>query len=274
MGVGDARREFVGAAALVLSVTFLAPSSADAVPFGTGDPVELAAYGDSLTRGGDWFPYLPPAWSALDFGENGDECWNDVVPRLELDLASPAAPPEDSDVVVIFCGTNDVRIVASWTIDRTMDEIEAGTLAAVAAGLPVVIVAPPPIFKPVPGLTVPEINDRLEWVRDEIAALVAERIALGEQVRFANAYDAFLQAMREGATIDDLYSDGGVHRFGLGREIESLLITEAVLALPEPTHDLLLTFGLVGLAALGCWRGSDAPHGSTGLVRRRRRDIM
>jgi hypothetical protein len=128
----------------------------------------------------------------------------------------------------------------------------------VAAGLPVVIVAPPPIFKPVPGLTVPEINDRLEAVRDAIAFWVADQIALGEPVRYANAYDAFLQAMREGATIDDLYSDGGVHPVGLGREIESLVITGAVLALPEPGQDLLLAVGLLGLAVLARTREARA----------------
>ena len=159
----------------------------------------------------------------------------------------PPATPEDSDVVVIFCGTNDVRI-PTWTLDRTMDEIEAGTLGALAAGLPVVVFAPPPIFKPSASFTVDEIDDLLEQVRDAIAALVEDQIDLGEQARFANPYDAFLQAMREGVTIDDLYADGGVHPFGLGRHIEAVVITDAVLALPEPGHDVLLAAGLFGAA--------------------------
>jgi lysophospholipase L1-like esterase len=233
-------------AVLALGASLLWASPGEAVPFFEGDPVEIAAYGDSLTDGGDWFPYLPSAWSALDFGQAGDECWNDVVPRLEVDLDDPAAPPEASDVVVIFCGTNDVRI-PTWTLDRTMDEIEAGTLGALAAGLPVVVVAPPPIFKPSASFTVEEINDHLEQVRDAIAALVADQIDLGEQARYANAYDAFLQAMRDGATIDDLYSDGGVHPIGLGRQIEADVITGAVLALPEPSHEILWGAGLAGL---------------------------
>ncbi|MEE8474400.1 MAG: hypothetical protein V3T01_03555, partial [Myxococcota bacterium] len=42
----------------------------------------IAAYGDSLTDGGDWFFWAPPEWTMLDYGENGDECYADVIPRL------------------------------------------------------------------------------------------------------------------------------------------------------------------------------------------------
>ena len=61
--------------------------------------------------------------------------------------------------------------------------------------------------------------------------------------------------MREGATIDDLYADGGVHPIGLGRQIEAEAITDAVLALPEPGHDVLLAAGLFGLAVAAVARG-------------------
>ena len=69
----------------------------------------IAAYGDSLTTPDDWFFWMPPEWTMLDYGENGDECYADVIPRLLVDLATPGHPVIDADAVVIFCGTNDVR---------------------------------------------------------------------------------------------------------------------------------------------------------------------
>ncbi len=202
----------------------------------------IAAYGDSLTAMGDWFPWMPPEWTMLDYGENGDECYADVVSRLLADLATPGHPVVGADAVVIFCGTNDVRKV-NYSEAQTLGEIEDGADAALALGIPVVIVAPPPVFAD--GLEPYTVyNERFAELRDAIASLA---LTLGPGVAWANAYDVFWDALVSGWTIEQLYFDL-VHPSFDGRQFLAETIEPALVLVPEPSPPVLLIAGLAGLA--------------------------
>ncbi len=222
----------LGALALGLLVAS-APSKAETI----------AAYGDSLTAMGDWFPWMPPEWTMLDYGENGDECYADVVPRLLADLATPGHPVVGADAIVIFCGTNDVRQVYSEA--QTLGEIEDGAAAALDLGIPVVIVAPPPLFAGNYIL----FNARLADLRDAIASLA---LTLGPAVAWANTYDVFRDALDGGSTLEDLYAPDLIHPLGLGRQLLAETIEPELVRVPEPSLPMLLIAGLTGLAL--AWR--------------------
>ena len=210
----------------------------------------IAAYGDSLTAGGDWFGWMPPEWTMLDYGENGDECYADVVSRLLADLATPGHPVVGADAVVIFCGTNDVLKV-NYSEAQTLGEIEDGADAALALGIPVVIVAPPPVFAD--GLEPYTVyNERFAELRDAIASLA---LTLGPGVAWANAYDVFWDALDSGWTLDDLYNLDRVHPLGppgVGRQFLAETIEPELVRVPEPSPPMLLIAGLAGLALV--WR--------------------
>ena len=226
----------LGALALGLLVA-PAPSKAETI----------AAYGDSLTAMGDWFPWMPAEWTMLDYGENGDECYADVVPRLLADLATPAHPVVGADAVVIFCGTNDVR-KTSYSAVQTLGEIADGADATLALGIPVVIVAPPPVFVDGPEpFTV--YNARLAELRDAIESLA---LTLGPAVAWANTYDVFWDALDSGLTLEDLYAPDLLHPLGLGRQLLAETIEPELVRVPEPSPPMLLIAGLTGLALV--WR--------------------
>jgi lysophospholipase L1-like esterase len=207
----------------------------------------IAAYGDSLTAMEDWFFWMPPEWTMLDYGENGDECYADVIPRLLVDLATPGHPVIDADAVVIFCGTNDVR-KTFYSEAQTLGEIEDGTDAVLALGIPVVIVAPPPVFaNGAEPFTV--YNARLADLRDAIESLA---FFFGPGVVWANTYDVFLDALDNGWTLGDLYAPDLVHPLGVGRQFLAETIEPELLAVPEPAAPVLLIAGLAGLAL--AWR--------------------
>lgn len=144
------------------------------------NPPTLAAFGDSLTSGRDWFGGLPDGWMALDHGTPGDECWNGIDDDLLGWMADPTgfsdphdhddAPVSEADVVVIFCGTNDVRKAGSVRCANdcqlSKDAIRSMADAARGAGYPVILVCAPPIMEdsyqaPDPILTIQQVNERL-----------------------------------------------------------------------------------------------------------------
>lgn len=213
---------------LLLPLALLTWTALDA---GADDPaLSVAGYGDSLTGGGVWIGLLPATWSGLDYGEAGDECWNDVGDRLLADLADPGAAVHGADAVVVFCGTNDVRS-GVWTLEKSMDEITAGADAALAQGFLVAVVAPPPIFYSGTPANVP--NARLVQMRDALASFVTGRRGSGATIGFANVHDLFWAEIDAGTPLEDLYSDG-VHPIGLGRQIIADEIVAALLAAPQP----------------------------------------
>ena len=174
------------------------------------DPtLTVAAFGDSLTNQGPWFrPPIPSDWAMLDFGEDGDECWNDVADRVVAE-----APGLAADVVVIWCGTNDVRKAAWESAERSLDEIERALLAARDAGSVVVLVAPPPIFT-VDGSPATLANTRLFELRDGLFELAASH-----DVALADVWTSFW--LHPAPSL--LYRDG-VHPNVAGRDIEAQLL--------------------------------------------------
>jgi lysophospholipase L1-like esterase len=198
--------------------------------------VTVAFYGDSLTAGGGYFGGLPSEWTLLDFGEPGDECYNDVAARLMAALDTPGHPVLESDVIVIFCGTNDA-IQPVFTLEQSGGAIWMGVDAALAAGLPVVLVAPPPIFNK-SGDPIAVFNARLEELRDALELHALMNLMVG----FANVYDAFWEAWNAGSTLDDLYvgTRAGpthpdyVHPYAYGRTLEAVTIEPAITTLLQP----------------------------------------
>jgi len=180
-----------------------------------GSPVTLAAFGDSLTSGRDWIDHLPAHWTGLDFGNPGEECWNAVGPR-----ARTAYPSLQADVVVLFCGTNDVR-KTHWSVARSMVEIESAARQAQAYGFDVVLVAPPPIFRDGGGMTYPLFNARL-------MALRAAVFELGNEIDapVADTWSVFWWQDQP----QELYKDG-VHPNRDGRWLVSAAIQLAILQL-------------------------------------------
>ena len=198
--------------------------------------VTVSFYGDSLTAGGGYFGGLPSEWTLLDFGEPGDECYNDVAARLMADLDTPGHPVLESDVVVIFCGTNDV-IQPVFTLEQTGGAIWTGVDAALAAGLSVVLVAPPPIFNN-SGNPIDVFNAGLEELRDALELHALMNLMVG----FANVYDAFWEALNAGFALDDLYfgTRAGpthpdyVHPYATGRTLEAVAIEPAITTFLQP----------------------------------------
>lgn len=171
-------------------------------------PLTVAAFGDSLTSYGKWFPSMPSVWTMLDHGASGQIC-SEVMDRLETDL-----PATGADSVVILCGTNDVRR-GGYSLEATVAEIELGVVFAQALGMTVVVGAPPPEF----GAKEDVWNARLVALRDELA-LLADVYDVG----FADAWTPFWNHPDP----PSLYEDG-VHPNAEGREILGGVILLALL---------------------------------------------
>jgi lysophospholipase L1-like esterase len=198
--------------------------------------VTVSFYGDSLTAGGAYFGGLPSEWTLLDFGEPGDECYNDVGARLIAALDTPGHPALESDVVVIFCGTNDVK-QGGFTLEQTGGAIWTAVDAALAAGIPVVLVAAPPIFHD-SGSPNSFLNAGLEALRDALELHALMNLTVG----FANVYDAFWGAWNSGYALDDLYygtragptDPDYVHPYASGLTLEAAAIEPAITTFLQP----------------------------------------
>lgn len=131
-------------------------------------PGKIAAYGDSLTAGRDWFHGLPAEeWTPSDFGIKGARC-SQVSTVLQDQVAERAA--EGFVAVVIFCGTNDALDADPWDLGSVLPWIDDAARAALAEGLPVVVVAPPPVASAiVPNAAT--VNARLQELRAALPGL-------------------------------------------------------------------------------------------------------
>ncbi len=187
---------------------------------------QVAAYGDSLTAGNDWFiAPIPGRITMLDEGEVGDECYNDITARAITDIGTTNDDVLDSRYIVVFCGTNDVR-EGGYTLAATTDVLTSlqTSVAAIGIGdsgqqITLIAVVPPPIYDS-NGDTEATFNSRIE---DQRTFLKANGFIV------ADVYQAFLDEIAAGTPNTVLYtSPDFVHPTGRGRTLMAVTIWNTI----------------------------------------------
>ena len=184
-------------------------------------PLTVVCWGDSLTNGGDYFPWMPAAWTMVERAESGDEWYNDISDRLIADIGGG----EVGSVAVLFGGTNDVRQDPL----RHDDTVAALTAALdVLGGWAVVVVMPPPIFEPDGGDEI-YVTEMAEY-----RAFLVSLPTTYPSVALADIYTVFqADADPQSLYIKSNETNDGVHPWGQnpnfrGRIMEAEVITAAV----------------------------------------------
>jgi lysophospholipase L1-like esterase len=223
-------------------------------------PLTLAGFGNSITcdscNDGSYLglidDYLPEAPIVDDNGVSADVA-SGVLSRLDTWLTGG----NSADFVIILTGTPDTyQAVGGWR-DRPYSEAETvGNVEAMLdllfiAGLPAILVAPPPVLDPCgfpDVLTCSEIDTSLANLADALATLAGSR-----GVPFVDLYDAFVNDPGYLETPGDpnsLFRTDGLHpQLDPGDDLVAFEIANAILATPEPSTALLVASGLVVLAA-------------------------
>ena len=156
-------------------------------------------------------------------------------------------PTLEADVLILMEGTNDVRTVG-YTQDRSVESLSAMMDAALAQGLKVVLMAPPPLLPYDP-------NGNPEWPNGLLVSLAEalEDEAAARGVPFVNVFDLFSAS----SSMDSYYLDL-VHPNAAGSGIIAAAAATAVdqaVAAPEPSTALLVGAGLALLASRRRARG-------------------
>ena len=239
---------------LISLLSMLLPALANAAP------LSLAAFGDSITcdtcNDGSYLGlldnYLPEAPIIYE-----DAVSAATTGQVYTLVDSWITGGNTADVVIILTGTPDTYLAVGGFGNRpyseaeTVANIDAMLDLVILAGLPAILVAPPPVLAPCGNpavLTCSEIDTRLESLADALAVLASSL-----SVAFVDLYDAFVNdpgyLETPGAT-DSLYRFDGLHpKIDTGDDLIAMEVAGAISSIPEPSTALLLTFGLVVLAA-------------------------
>jgi lysophospholipase L1-like esterase len=239
---------------LIPLLSILLPALANAAP------LTLAAFGDSITcdscSDGSYLRlfdnYLPEAPIIDDNGVSADVTGG-VLSRLDTWLIGG----NSADFVIILSGTPDTYQAVGGFLNRPYSEAETvGNIEAMldllfTAGIPGILVAPPPVLDPCGGpavLTCSEIDTRLANLAGALAILAGS-----ESVPFVDLYDAFVNDpgyLETPGDPDSLFRSDGLHpQLYPGDDLVAFEIANAILAVPEPSTALLVASGLVVLAA-------------------------
>jgi lysophospholipase L1-like esterase len=249
----------------VCALALLLPSTASAwTVVGFGDSITSTTFDQAYFIPGSYLDYLGPEY---DYEDRGDPAITTI--DLMFDVINYVDGGPTADAVVILTGTPDTA--------RT-DYDEATTVANIAAmidyvqantSLPIVLIAPPPAVQPcdniefVTGGAVlcdpinPAPNNmitRLEELADALDALAASR-----SVGFVDALQIFMdEPGGPGTLMRNVPIFDGIHPNQTGDQriasaLEPILDSYFV---PEPSTDVLLMLGLVGLAVVGSPRRS------------------
>jgi len=236
---------------LIPLLSILLPALANAAP------LALAAFGDSITcdtcNDGSYLGlldnYLPEAPIIDDNGVASDVT-SGVLSRLDTWLTGG----NTADFVIILSGTPDTyQAVGGWR-DRPYSEAETvGYIddmldLLILAGLPTVLVAPPPVLAPCDNptvLTCPQIDTSLANLSGALATLAGSL-----SVPFVDLYDVFVNDpgyLETPGSSASLFLGDGLHpKLDTG---DDLIAMEIANAIPEPATALLVASGLVVLAA-------------------------
>jgi lysophospholipase L1-like esterase len=103
------------------------------------EALTVAGFGDSMTWAPGYLAQLPAEWDTVNLSLGGEVSWDGLL-RLQGLL-----PTLEADVLVVMEGTNDVRDLG-YSQDRSVESLSAMMDAALAQGLEVVLMAPPPLL--------------------------------------------------------------------------------------------------------------------------------
>jgi lysophospholipase L1-like esterase len=177
----------------------------------------------------------------------------EVLSRLETWLLDG----NSADVVILLAGTPDTyQAVGGWynrpySEAETVGYIEDMLDLLSTAGIPAILVAPPPVLDPCGNplvLTCSEIDTSLADLSDALAALAGS-----QSVPFVDLYDAFVNDpgyLETPGDPDSLFRADGLHpQLDPGDHLIAMEIASAIMTIPEPSTALLVASGLVVLAA-------------------------
>jgi lysophospholipase L1-like esterase len=241
--------------ALISLLSIVLPALANAVP------LSLAAFGDSITcdtcNDGSYLGllenYLPEA-PIIDENTVSGGTSGSVYGLVDSWITGG----NTADVVIILTGTPDTYLAVGGYGNRpyseaeTVANIDAMLDLVILAGLPAILVAPPPVLAPCGNpavLACSEIDARLESLADALAILASSL-----SVPFVDLYGVFVNDpgyLETPGDTDSLFLADGLHpKIDTGDDLTALVIASAITGnvIPEPSTAPLLAFGLAVLA--------------------------
>lgn len=199
------------------------------------EALTVAGFGDSMSWAPGYLAQLPAEWETINLSLGGEVSWSGLL-RLQGLL-----PTLEADVLILMEGTNDVRN-SGYTQDRSVESLSAMMDAALALGLEVVLMAPPPLLPYDP-------NENPLWANGRLASLAValEDAAAARGVPFVDVFDLFTAS----SSMESYYMDL-IHLNATGSGVVAAAATTAVaqaIATPEPSTGLLVGAGLALLAS-------------------------